>query len=119
MKVKEIIPDEEKVLAIAHHPQQVFGFCFFSYCLVFQHNRTFYYGPFYTQNFQSFFYSLLFSLEGAKTVINYSRLSVFRTVAVCVLFRFTENMRSNHIFKVVYFHPIVKKKRFCYTVFSF
>ena len=29
VKVKEIIPDEEKVLDIAHHPQQICGFCSF------------------------------------------------------------------------------------------
>lgn len=76
-------------------------FVFFPYCLVFQHNRTFYYGPFYTQNFQSFFYSLLFSLEGAKTVINYSRLSVFKTDVVCGFFF--------DICTVVYYLTISKK----------
>ena len=75
--------------------------------------------PFTHKTFQSFFYSLLLSLEGAKTVIDYSRLTMFRAIVACVLFWSTENMRSNHIFEVVYFHPIVKKKRFCYTDFSF
>ena len=56
------------------------------------------------------FYSLLLNLECAKTAINYSRFSVFRTDVICVIFRSTDNMRSNHILIVVYSRTIVKKK---------
>ena len=99
VKVKEIISDEEKVLVIAHHPQQVCVFCSFFlivYC-VFQHNRTFYYGPLYTQNFQSFFYSLLLSLEGAKA----NRLLKVICVQNCCRLRFfsvyREHEKQSHI----------------------
>ena len=61
---------------------------------------------------KSFFYFLLTSLEVAKAVMNYSRLSVLRTDVVCVLFWSIEKMRSNHIFTVVYSRAILKKKNF-------
>ena len=114
MKVKEIIPEEEKVLAIAHHPQQLVFFVLFSlFSVPCNIISCFILFPFTPKIIvKSFFYFLLPSLEVAKAVMNYSRLSVLRTDVVCVLFRSIEKMRSNHIFTVVYSRAILKKKNF-------